>query len=166
MMTLYQPMEIIATPDVTYMLIDDGNDSFRRIFTDGRDFSPTAEPSFVGYSVGKWIEDANGKFDVLEVETRNFKGPRAYDNSGLILNADEQSIIRERIYLDKVDRNVMHDQITVIDSSLTRTWTVTKTYRRSRRSRLGGGVCLHRGQRPFASAARITCERRRLPDAR
>jgi hypothetical protein len=86
MMTLYQPMEIIVTPDVTYMLIDDGNDSFRRIFTDGRDFYPTAEPSFVGYSVGKWIEDANGKFDVLEVETHNFKGPRAYDNSGLILN--------------------------------------------------------------------------------
>ena len=131
MMTLYQPMEIIVTPDVTYMLIDDGNDSFRRIFTDGRDFSPTADASFVGYSVGKWIDDGNGRFDVLEVETRNFKGPRAYDNSGLILNADEQSIIRERIYLDKADRNLLHDQITVIDSSLTRPWTVIKTYRRS-----------------------------------
>jgi hypothetical protein len=94
-------------------------------------FSPTAEPSFVGYSVGQWIdEDGDGKFDVLAVETRNFKGPRAYDNSGLTLHEDNKSIIKERIYLDKADKSVLHDEITVIDTALARPWTVVKNYKR------------------------------------
>src|SRR5581483_9054201 len=115
MMTLYGVMEIIILPEVTYIRIDDGNDSVRRVFTDGRDFPSDAEATFVGYSIGKWIdEDGDGKFDVLEVETRNFRGPRAYDNSGLILHPDNQSIIKERIYLDKSNSNVLHDQLTVI----------------------------------------------------
>jgi len=131
MMTLYGTMEIVVTPDVTYMLIDDGNDSFRRIFTDGRDFSPTADPSFTGYSIGKWIDDdGDGKYDTLEVETRNFRGPRAADNSGLVFHHDDQSIIKERIYLDKANRNILHDAITVIDHALTRPWTVIKDYKR------------------------------------
>ena len=131
MMTLYSPMEIIVLPEVTYMMIDDGNDSVRRIFTDGRDFPTDAEAAFVGYSIGKWLdEDGDGKYDVLEIETRNFKGPRAYDNSGLILHSDNESIIKERIYLDKADRNVLHDQLTVIDHGLTRPWTVIKDYNR------------------------------------
>src|SRR5438132_9414821 len=32
------------------------------------------------------------KYDVLEGETRNFKGPRAYDASGLPLHFDNQSV--------------------------------------------------------------------------
>ena len=40
------------------------------------------EPSFAGYSIGKWIdEDGDGKYDVLEVETRDFKGPRVLDDA-------------------------------------------------------------------------------------
>jgi hypothetical protein len=131
MMTLYGTMEVVVTPEVTYMLIDDGNDSFRRIFTDRRDFSPTADPSFTGYSVGKWIdEDGDGKYDALEVETRNFKGPRAADNSGLVFHHDNQSIIKERVYLDKSNHDILHDLITVIDHALTRPWTVIKHYKR------------------------------------
>ena len=34
----------------------------------------------MGYSIGQWIDtDGDGKYDVLEVETRNLKGPRAFD---------------------------------------------------------------------------------------
>jgi hypothetical protein len=66
---------------------------------------------------------------VLEVETRGpFKGPRAYDASGLPLHFDNASIFKERIYRDKADRNILHDQITVIDHALTRPWTVDKKY--------------------------------------
>ena len=33
-----------------------------------------------GYSIGKWVDtDGDGRFDVLEVETRGFKGPRRYE---------------------------------------------------------------------------------------
>ena len=67
---------------------------------------------------------------MLEVETRGFKGPRSYDTSGLPLHADNQSIIKERIFHDKADPNILHDEITTIDHALTRPWTATKKYRR------------------------------------
>ena len=58
--------------------IDHAHDSHRRIYTDGRDWPKKVEPSFMGYSIGNWIDnDGAGRFDVLEVETRFFKGPRA-----------------------------------------------------------------------------------------
>ena len=34
------------------------------------------------------------------VETRNLKGPRSYDSTGLPLHQDNQTVIKERIYLD------------------------------------------------------------------
>jgi hypothetical protein len=124
MMDLYDPMEIIVTPDITYILISHVNDSYRRIYTDGRDWPQDAEPTYAGYSIGRWIdEDGDGHYGVLEVETRNFKGPRAYDASGLPLARDEQSVIKERFHLDKADRNTIYDQITVIDDALTRPYS-------------------------------------------
>jgi hypothetical protein len=69
---------------------------------------------------------------VLEVETRGpFKGPRAYDATGLPLHFDNQSVFKESFFLDKTDPNILHDVITVIDHALTRPWTVDKTYRRN-----------------------------------
>ena len=41
---------------------------------------------------------------------------------------DNQSIFKERIYRDKADPNILHDEITVIDHALTRPWTVDKKY--------------------------------------
>jgi hypothetical protein len=132
MMNGYAEIQIVVLPETTYMLIDDGNDSFRRIFTDGRSFPADAEPAFTGYSIGKWIDTTGtGRYDTLEVETRNFNGPRVYDNTGLKLHPDNQSVIRERIYLDKNDPNSLHDEIVVEDHALTHPWTVLKTYKRN-----------------------------------
>jgi len=126
----YGPLEIIVTPDTTYILIDHILDD-RRVFTDGRDWPAELEPTFLGYSIGKWIDtERNGRYDVLEVETRGFKGPRAFDGSGLPLHNDNQTIVKERIYIDKRDPNVAHDEVTVFDHALTRPWTVMKNYRR------------------------------------
>jgi hypothetical protein len=74
--------EYVVTPETTYVLL--GNDDhYRRIFTDGRDWPEAIEPTYQSYSVGKWVdEDGVGRYDVLEVETRGFKGPRAYDGQG------------------------------------------------------------------------------------
>ena len=128
-MTGYAPFEILVFPETTYILIEHVTDQVRRIFTDDRKFPDDAEPAFIGYSIGKWLDtDGDGKFDTLEVETRNFKGPRVYDDSGLTLTDD--SVIKERLYLDKADRNLLHDDITVTDGKLTRPWTVMKTYKR------------------------------------
>ena len=65
---------------------------------------------------------------MLQVETRGFKGPRAYDETGLPLHMDNQSIFKERIYHDKANPNILHDEITIIDHALTRPWTVDKKY--------------------------------------
>ena len=132
MMTVFQPMEIIVKPDVTYILIDHGNEAHRRIYTDGRAWpKEDFEPTFVGYSIGKWIdENGDGKFDVLEVETRFLKGPRALDPAGMPTHEDNQSIVKERIYPSKTDPALLHNEITLIDNAFTRPWTVLKTYRR------------------------------------
>jgi hypothetical protein len=131
MMVATRPLEFIVTPDTTYILVG-GSDHYRRLFTDGRNWPKTIEPSYSGYSIGKWIDtDGDGRYDLLEVETRGpFKGRRAYDASGLPLHVDNQSIFKERIYLDKADPNLLHDEITVIDNALTRPWTVDKKYLR------------------------------------
>src|ERR1700730_14182771 len=120
-MSLYDPMEMIVLPETTYVLISHNDDSYRRIFTDGRGWPEDPELTFAGYSIGKWIdEDGDGKYDVLEVETRFLKLPRSYDISGIPFHSDNEAIIKERIYLDKADRNTLYDQITVIDHALTR----------------------------------------------
>jgi hypothetical protein len=131
MMVATRPLEFIVTPDTTYILVG-GSDHYRRLFTDGRSWPKSIEPSFSGYSIGKWIDlDGDGRFDVLEAETRGpFKGRRAYDATGLPLHFDNQSVFKERIYLDKADPNVLHNEITVIDNALTRPWTVDKRYLR------------------------------------
>jgi hypothetical protein len=124
----FQPMEFIVTPETTYVLVD-WVEHTRRIYTDGRDWPKDIEPTLVGYSIGKWIdEDGDGRYDVLEVETRGFKGPRHYDAAGLPLHTDNQSVFKERIYLDKTDKARLHDEITVIDHALTRPWTVTRSF--------------------------------------
>jgi hypothetical protein len=132
MMMAFEPQEYIITPGTTYILIGE-NDHYRRIFTDGRDWPVDIEPTYQGYSIGKWIdEDGDGVFDVLEVETRGpFKGPRAYDASGLPLHFDNQSTFKERFRLDRVDPSILHDEITVFDHALTRPWTVDKRFIRN-----------------------------------
>jgi hypothetical protein len=129
----YGTMEIVVLPEITYILIDHIRDS-RRIHTDGRDF-PAAmadDPLFTGYSVGRWVdEDGDGRYDALIVETRGLKGPRTFEATGIPLHNDNQTIVRERIYLDKSDPNMLHDEITTIDHALTRPWTVIKDYRRT-----------------------------------
>jgi hypothetical protein len=123
--------EFVVTPETTYILTD-GSDYYRRIFTDGRDWPVEIVPTYRGYSIGRWIDAAgDGRYDLLEVETRGFKGPRAYDYTGLPLHFDNQSTFRERFHLGKTDPHVLHDEITAFDHALTRPWSVDRTYRRN-----------------------------------
>src|SRR5579871_1612674 len=128
-MTVVFDMEIVVTPTTTYMLF--AHSMPRRVLTDGRDWPKEIEPTFLGYSIGRWIDtDGDGRYDVLEIETRGLKGPRTYDPAGLPFHADNQSIFKERVYSDKNDPNVLYDEITTFDHALTRPWTVTKKYAR------------------------------------
>jgi hypothetical protein len=132
-MIAYAALEFVVTPETTYILFERDHDHYRRVYTDGRDFpaNMTSEPRFLGYSIGKWLdEDGDGRYDTLTVETRGLKGPRVYDATGIPLHADNETIVQERIYLDKANANLLHDDITTIDHALTRPWVVNKVYRR------------------------------------
>jgi len=160
-MTLYGAAEFIITPETTHILLEHVHDS-RRIYTDGRDWPKTITPTFQGYSIGQWIDtNGDGRYDLLEVETRGFKGPRAFDASGMPLHRDNQTIVKERIYTDPSNPNVLLNEITTIDNSLTRPWTVTKRYGRNPNEKLvweeencaeGNGHVEIRGQGYFLSA--------------
>src|SRR5256885_13194948 len=69
-MTGTRPFELVVLPAITYVY-GEGNMP-RRIYTDRRDFPKNDEPSYMPYSIGKWSdENQDGKYDTLEVETRN-----------------------------------------------------------------------------------------------
>src|ERR1700733_973622 len=128
-MIAFRPLEFVVTPETTYILIG-GAEHYRRIFTDGRDWPKETEPTYAGFSIGKWSDtDGDGTYDTLDVETRGpFKGPRAYDATGLPLAFDGESTFKERIFRDKSNPKMLHDEITVFDHALTRPWTVDKKY--------------------------------------
>jgi hypothetical protein len=130
MMIAYEPMEVIVTPELTYVLMEFMN-PLRRVYTDGRSFPAVMEPTFAGYSIGRWEDtDGSGQLDTLVVETRGIKGPRVYEATGIPFHEDNATIVKERIRLDRADPNVLVNEITTIDNALTRPWVVTRKYRR------------------------------------
>ena len=130
MMIAYQAFEAIITPEVTHIHIGFFNEH-RRIYTDGRAWPQSITPTFSGYSIGRWVDaDQDGRYDLLEVETRGLKGPRIFDPSGIPLHQDNQTVVKERMFLDPANPNILRDEITTFDHALTRPWTVTRGYQR------------------------------------
>ena len=133
-MSVLFPMEFLIGPKTTHILFE--NHYPRRIYTDGRDWPKgEIEPAFVGYSLGTWIDqDGDGRYDLLEAETRHIRGPRTFEPSGLPLHADNKTVVKERIYLDKAStRASCTTRSRPIDNALTRPWTVKQSYRRETR---------------------------------
>jgi hypothetical protein len=64
------PYKIVQTPRIMMMLYED-NSLFRQIFSDGRKLPADPQPSWLGYSVGKWVGDSF----VVETVGFNDKGP-------------------------------------------------------------------------------------------
>ena len=145
-MNVIFPMEIVIQPHVTHIMIEYLS-MLRRIYTDGRSWPENLEPSFMGYSIGQWRdEDGDGRYDALAIETRNLKGPRSFDASGIPLHEDNQTVVTERIYLDKANPDILHDEVTTIDHALTRPWTVIKNYHRVRNPVWVEAICAEGNQ--------------------
>jgi len=139
-MIVYETMEIIVTPPVTYIKLLYMNE-LRRIYTDGRDWPAAITPTLIGTSIGRWEKGPDGRYQTLLVETRGFKGPRTFDADGMVLHADNQSVIKERISLDPADPDRLRDEIATIDHALTRPWTVTRSYKRERQPSYADFYC-------------------------
>ena len=57
--------------------------------------------------------------------------PHSYDTTGVPFHDDGLAIVKERIYLDKADKNTLYDEITVIDHALTRPWVKKQVAKRN-----------------------------------
>jgi len=125
------PFEFVFSPSLTYILFERTEFAPRRIYTDGRDWPKTEQTWFTGYSIGKWLDaDGGGRYRTLEIETRRVRAPRVWDQSGMPMADDDEGVIKERIYLDSSDASLLRVEMTAIDNSLTRPWTVLKTFKR------------------------------------
>ncbi len=134
------PIEFLILPEITYVALERLS-QLRRIYTDGRGWPAQLQHSSLGTSIGRWIdEDGDGRYDTLEVETRGIKGPHVYDSSGAPFHPDEKAIVKERIRLDR-NSDVLRNEITTIDNALTRPWTITRSYRRTRDYRWSPYTC-------------------------
>jgi hypothetical protein len=75
------PFKFVQTPGLTLILYEDWID-FRQIFTDGRKHPQTMNPTWYGYSIGKW----NG--DTFAVDTVGFNEESWLDGLGLPHSGD------------------------------------------------------------------------------
>jgi hypothetical protein len=125
-MTMSFPMEIVVTPQITY-IIADWESQVRRVYTDGRAWPEYILPEFNGYSIGEWHdENGDGVYDMLSIETRGMKGPRSFDSAAVVLHDNDQTVVHEEIR--RIDENTLEDRITTIDDALTGPWTVHRRY--------------------------------------
>jgi hypothetical protein len=70
-----EPFKIVQTPQLVVML-HEGNSTFRQIHTDGRTQPGNPQPTWLGYSVGKW------EGNTLVVETTGFNDQSWLDALG------------------------------------------------------------------------------------
>ena len=108
----YSSMEFVVTPEITYILIERDHDFIAASTPMDATFPPTwttIRSSWAIRSANGSMRTARGRYDTLVVETRGMKGPRVFDATGIPLHADNETIVKERIYLDKANPNLLHD---------------------------------------------------------
>jgi hypothetical protein len=64
------PFKLVSTPGLVMLLYEGNSNFFRQIYTDGRKLPADPEPSWLGYSVGKW----SGDWFVIDTIGFNEKG--------------------------------------------------------------------------------------------
>ena len=70
------PFKVVQTPALVILLYETStNQTFRQVFLDGRPLPADMQPSWLGYSIGRW------EGDTLVVETAGFNG-RSWIDTG------------------------------------------------------------------------------------
>ena len=110
------PWKIVQTPDLI-VVVHEAFSLWRQIFLDGRKLAANANPTWLGYSTGRW------QGDTLVVDTRGFNGKTWLDQVGK--PTTEKLHVIER-YTRK-DFGHMEVAITIDDpKAYTRPWTVVE----------------------------------------
>jgi hypothetical protein len=106
--------KIVQTPNVVMILQDDL--SYRQIFVDGRKLPVDPNPSFMGYSIGRWDGDS------LAVESIGFNDRTWLDGNGH--PHSEALHLTERFHRTNVGH--LDVELTIDDpKAYTKSWTVT-----------------------------------------
>jgi hypothetical protein len=110
------PFKIVEIPGEVIILYE-SRTIFRQIFTDGRPLPADPQPSWQGYSVGKW------EGDIFVVETTGFNGKGWLDTNGHP-TSDALHVFEK---YKRKDFGHMDIEITIDDPKMyTRPWTVTE----------------------------------------
>jgi hypothetical protein len=105
--------KIVQAPGITIMLLEEGN-VYRQIYTDGRPLPTDPQPSWFGYSTGKW------EGDTLVVQTIGMSDGQWLDRSGSPLT--ESAKITERFR--RLNYGKMEVEIAIDDAkAYTRPWS-------------------------------------------
>jgi hypothetical protein len=109
------PFKIVQTPGLTLMLYE-RDTTYRQVYTDGRKLPEDPEPTWLGYSVGKWDGDTF-VVDSIGFNDRGWLDARGHSHS-------EALHLRERFH--RVNLGTMEVQLTIDDPKIyTRPFTVT-----------------------------------------
>jgi len=127
-----KPFKILQSPDEVVILYQ-AFTTFRQVFTDGRPLPSDPQPSWLGYSVGKWDGDT------LVVDTVGFNDTTWLDNAGT--PHSESLHVTERFH--RRDTGHLDIQITVDDPKTFRhPFTVTQHARLAPAIELTEFICL------------------------
>jgi hypothetical protein len=107
--------KIVQTP-MLVMLLNEYNTSYRQVFLDGRPLPVDPQPTWHGYSIGRW------EGDTLVVQSLGFRDDQWLDAAGSPLT--NAARVTERFH--RPDFGHLRIDITVDDpKAYTRAWTVT-----------------------------------------
>ena len=114
-LTVPPPRKLVQTPDLIVILAE-REVTYRQIFTDGRPVLKDPEPSFNGYSTGRWTKDG------LVVQTNGFRDGMWLDRRGSPLT----DAARVTETFRRVNYGRLEIDVTVDDpKAYTAPWTVT-----------------------------------------
>jgi len=115
--TFPPPRKMLQLPNLV-VILSERDVTYRQIFVDGRTLPADPEPTWNGYSVGKWDGDA------LVVESAGFRDDTWIDRNGSPLTSAARVTERFR----RPDFGHLQIDVTVNDpKAYTRPWTVTLT---------------------------------------
>jgi hypothetical protein len=110
------PWKMVQTP-ISVVIIYETFTYWRQIFTDGREMDPNANPTWMGYSTGKWDGDT------FVVGTKGFNGKAWLDQLGRP-STDKLHVIER---FRRTDYGHMKIDVTIDDpGAYTRPWTVSQ----------------------------------------
>lgn len=144
MMTMPYSLEFLITPG-KITIQQEALMQLRRVFMDGRDLPVNPDPTYFGYSVGRWDGD------VLVIETVGTRPGQRLGIQGITNGPNLR--ITERIYLDENNADVLHLDFVYEDpDALAEPWIQTHTFRRDEEWEMLEYVCAENDRHPVNEA--------------